>query len=87
MSWGPPELPVSREGLRSLHRLRSEKPYCEAEGRGFDSPHLHRVLKTFPQVSEGVICGGGAQRARKGRGATPACFGKRFSDPLCGHRE
>ena len=25
--------------------------------RGFDSPHLHRVLKTFPQVSEGVTCG------------------------------
>ena len=24
---------------------------------GFDSPHLHDVLKTFPQVSDSVTCG------------------------------
>ena len=60
-------MPVSREGLRSLYRLRSEKPYCEAEGRGFDSPHLHDVLKTFPLVREGVVLWSGRQRAHLGR--------------------
>ena len=34
-------------------------------------PHLHRVLKTFPQFSEGVTCGGRVGRARKGRGTDP----------------
>lgn len=32
---------MSRVGLRSSHRLRSEKTHRGTEGRGFDSPHLH----------------------------------------------
>ena len=32
---------------------------------GFDSPHRHRVLKTFTQLREGVTCGPGASRGAK----------------------
>jgi hypothetical protein len=35
---------MTAAGPRSPHRLRSEKACCEAEGRGFDSPHLHRFF-------------------------------------------
>ncbi len=39
--WGPVPVPVARRDPRPHRRLRSEKAYCEAEGRGFDSRHLH----------------------------------------------
>src|SRR3954447_18817676 len=42
--WSPPPVPVVAGGSRSFHRLRSEKTRQEAEGRGFDSRHLHARL-------------------------------------------
>jgi hypothetical protein len=67
VSWDPSALPVSKGGLRQLHRLRSEKACCEAEGRGFDSPHLHVVFEAFPLFREGVVLWSGRQRAHLGR--------------------
>ena len=31
----------------------------QLKGWGFDSPHLHDVFETFPQVTGGVTCGDG----------------------------
>ncbi len=42
-SWGCSLVPMAVSDLRSNHWLRSEKSHCGTEGRGFDSPHLHRL--------------------------------------------
>ena len=42
VDWGSSPMPATARSPRSHRRLRSEKSRREAEGRGFDSRHLHR---------------------------------------------
>ena len=62
--WWPVVVAGGSDGPEKIHRLRSEKSHEEAEGRGFDSPHLHDVLKVFPQVTRGVTCEAESQLTR-----------------------
>ena len=64
-------MPITAVGSRFPYRLRSEKACCEAEGRGFDSPHLHVVFEVFPLVRERAALWSGRPRAHLGRVIKP----------------
>jgi hypothetical protein len=40
-------LPPDNPGLNLNRRLRSEKPWNDAAGREFESPHLHQQARSL----------------------------------------